>query len=85
MGNPAQILASTLDTAMVGGKSVKGLALRRARMFNQANVGLRITEVEQLKDGTINYLGGGKVLYTFKRPRHDKSAAGKTPVTDGAA
>ena len=83
-GDEAQILANTLDTALVGGKSVKGLALRRARMYNQASKGLQITDVEQLSDGTINYLSGMVVIYTFKRPRHDKSAAGKTPVTDGA-
>ena len=85
IGNPTQILTQTLNTAIVKGKSVKGLALRRARMYNQANVGFRITHVEQLNDGTINYLSNGRVLYTFKRPRHKKSAAGKISVTSGAA
>ena len=85
IGDPAQILTQTMNTAVVDGKSVKGLALRRARMYNQANVGFRITHVEQLNDGTINYLLNGRVLHTFKRPRHKKSAAGKISVTSGAA
>jgi len=82
-GNVGAILRETLDTAVVDGKSVKGLALRRARMFNQASRDFRITEVEQLRDGTINYLSGTEVLFTFKQPKHSQSKAGKETVAHG--
>ena len=77
-GNVEAILVNTLDTATVNGKSVKGIAARRARLFNQANDNseLEITTVEQLTDGTINYLAGSRVIHTFIRPRHPDSAAG---------
>ena len=86
-GDVPAILRNTLDTAVVEKKSVRGLALRRARMFNQANTDpkLNISDVEQLKDGTINYLSGNRVVFTFKRPRHQDSRAGSTPVTTKAA
>jgi len=79
-GHAPKILEETLDTAIVDGKSVKGLALRRARMFNKASTDFRITAVEQLPDGTINYLSGTEVLLTFRRPRHPRSEAGKESV-----
>ena len=82
-GNVGAILLETLDTAVVGGKSVSGLALRRARMFNQASRDFRITEVEQLTDGTINYLSGTEVLFTFKLPKHRDSRAGVKSVDHG--
>ena len=82
-GNVGGILLETLDTAVVGGKSVSGLALRRARMFNQASRDFRITEVEQLTDGTINYLSGTEVLFTFKLPKHRDSRAGVKSVDHG--
>ena len=83
-GNVEAILMNTLNTAMVDKKSVKGLALRRARMFNQANTNpeLNITDVEQLGDGTINYLSGNRVIYTFKRPRHQDSSIGTVSVAE---
>tara|TARA_R110000787_G_scaffold284517_1_gene398316 strand:+ start:581 stop:2935 length:2355 start_codon:yes stop_codon:yes gene_type:complete len=82
-GDVQRILIETLDTATVDGKSVSGLATRRARMYNRANPdpAKHITDVEQLNDGTINYLSGDKVLFTFKRPRHEKSSAGKVSVS----
>ena len=82
-GDVQAILFSTLDTAIIDKKSVKGLAKRRARMFNQANTNpnFNITKVEQLNDGTINYLSGNKVIYTFKRPKHKDSKAGLELIT----
>lgn len=82
-GNETLILINTLRTATVGNKTVKGLAVRRATMHNQANRDprLNITEVELLADGTVNYLSGSNVVYTFKRPRHAKSAPGRTAIT----
>tara|TARA_R110000824_G_scaffold302679_1_gene490434 strand:- start:5057 stop:7519 length:2463 start_codon:yes stop_codon:yes gene_type:complete len=82
-GDVQAILFSTLDTAIIDKKSVKGLARRRARMFNQANTNpkFNITKVEQLNDGTINYLSGNKVIYTFKRPKHKDSKAGLELIT----
>tara|TARA_R110000868_G_scaffold345994_2_gene607047 strand:- start:1033 stop:3417 length:2385 start_codon:yes stop_codon:yes gene_type:complete len=81
-GDVQGILYNTLNTAVVEGKSVKGLALRRARMFNAANPDPEraITAVEQLDDGTIMYMAGKRVLATFKRPRHEKSKAGITTL-----
>lgn len=82
-GNETLILMNTLRTATVDNETVKGLAVRRATMHNQANRDprLNITEVEMLADGTVNYLSGSNVVYTFKRPRHAKSAPGRTAIT----
>jgi GH24 family phage-related lysozyme (muramidase) len=83
-GDVNEILINTLDTASENGKSLLGLAKRRALMFNQAGPDSRITHVEQLNDGTINYLSDTKVLFTFKLPRHPKSTAGKINLKTGA-
>ena len=92
VGKPKEILHNTLDTAIVDGKSVKGLAVRRAYMFNQANSDpkLRITGVEQLEDGTINYMTGTpfgpdipvNVFASFKHPRHESSEPGMVKITN---
>ena len=84
-GDPGPILMHTLDTALVGGKTVRGLAKRRAIMFNKAigNPKSKITHVEQLNDGTINYLRGSSVVLTFKRPRHEGSDPGRIAIQGG--
>jgi GH24 family phage-related lysozyme (muramidase) len=76
-GDVKNILLNTLDTATVEGHSVKGLAGRRAYMYNLGigSSGPRIDKVEQLADGTVNYISGGSVIFTFKRPRHKDSRA----------
>jgi hypothetical protein len=83
-GDADRVLLETLDTAVVDGKTVKGLAGRRARMFNAANTNpdLTITAVEQLSKGTIQYLHDDVVIYQFKRPRHDDSTAGRVFAPD---
>ncbi len=84
-GHETLILFNTLRTATVENTTVKGLAVRRATMFNQANQDprLNISEVELLGDGTVNYLSGEKVVYTFKRSRHPSSKPGRVSVTGG--
>ena len=84
-GDVNEILINTLDTASENGKSLLGLAKRRALMFNQAGPDSRITHVEQLNDGTINYMSGTKVLFTPipRRDRHPKSTAGKIDLKTG--
>lgn len=76
-GDVDVILRNTLDTAIVGGKTMIGIANRRAKMYNQANTNANnaITTVQQLSDGTIMYMNGDRVIFSFKRPKHEDSRA----------
>lgn len=49
------VLKNTLDTANSEGKTVKGIARRRADNFNRASKNIKISKVEQKKDGEIVY------------------------------
>ena len=83
-GDVPSILLQTLDTAVIDGKTVKGLAGRRARMYNSAvSDGMdKIVSVEQAPDGTIIYnaapseTAASYVLSKFTLPRHKDSRAG---------
>lgn len=71
-----------LDTASVDGKSVKGLAKRRAEMYNQFAI-QKITQVEQLEDGTIIYRSGDEEVlkYKAKGGKHEKSDPGTMDIS----
>ena len=77
-GNKEEIFKNLLDTANVGGQSLKGLAKRRAASYNMANTTSKITAVEQKKDGTVNYYKGKAVFFAYapKNGKHAKSTAG---------
>jgi len=77
-GNKEEIFKNLLDTANVGGQSLKGLAKRRAASYNMANTTSKITAVEQKKDGTVNYYKGKAVFFAYapKNGKHEKSTAG---------
>ena len=67
-----------LSTSNVGGKSMKGLALRRAEMYNRFSE-TKVASVEQGDDGTLRYndKDGNEVFsYKPKGGRHDKSSPG---------
>ena len=71
-----------LDTANAGGKSLRGLALRRARAYNQAAIN-KIVEVEQKSSGKIIYYdaNGGIIFeYTPKGGKHEDSKAMREKV-----
>jgi GH24 family phage-related lysozyme (muramidase) len=81
-GDIVEAMRQTLDTAIVDGKTVKGIAIRRANHYNAVvPIDKQIEFVEQLEDGRINYIGAdGKVILTFKRPRHPTSRPEKVRV-----
>ncbi|BBI55055.1 endolysin [Vibrio phage vB_ValC_WD615] len=82
-GKYDEVSKQLLDTANVGGQSVKGLAKRRALSYNLANPDNPISEVEQLKDGTIIYrdMKGGELLsYRPDGGKHEASEAGRLPL-----
>ena len=76
-GNYEEAVRELLDTASVDGKGVKGLAKRRAEMYN-AVATQKITDVEQLEDGTIIYRSDGEEVFKYraKGGRHEKSDPG---------
>lgn len=71
------VLVNTLDTANVEGKSMMGLAKRRASAYNEATKD-DIFWIRQLEDGTIVYATFNKLIlsYTPKGGKHEKSKAG---------
>lgn len=73
-----------LDTANAKGKSLRGIAKRRAMMYNNIpGVPNPITTVRQKKDGTLQYIGadGSTVFsYTAKKGRHPDSPVGSLSV-----
>jgi hypothetical protein len=72
--NVEQIFFNLLDTANISGKSSKGIAVRRAKLYNKHS-SEKITEVEQLKDGTIIYKSKDKELFKYKPTKgKDKSS-----------
>jgi GH24 family phage-related lysozyme (muramidase) len=81
-GDIVEAMRQTLDTAIVDGKTVKGIAIRRANHYNAVvPIDKQIEFVEQLEDGRINYIGAdGKVILTFKRPRHPTSRPEKVRI-----
>jgi len=85
-GHYTDVIVNTLDVILLEGQTVRGLARRRALMFNMAirNPHLRIVEVEQKADGTILYWNAaGFAAFRVKGPRHPESAIGRIKVSDG--
>lgn len=81
-GNYRRVAFSFLSSANVGGMSVRGLAKRRAEVYN-ALFKRGIVQVEQLEDGTLNYIDSwGSVVFSYKAKngRHPKSAVGSLRV-----
>ena len=79
---PKEILMNILDTANEGGKSVKGLARRRALSFNLAvDDDEKITKVKQEDDGTIYYYDKDGVLFSYKKAKHPASKTGTMKVS----
>lgn len=76
-GDEEEVILNLLDTASVEGKSVKGLAKRRAEAYNQVSDS-PITKVEQMDDGTIVYFKGEEEFFKYKPKggRHEKSDVG---------
>jgi len=71
-----------LDTASIEGKSSRGLAKRRAQLFNEMVGEQRITKVEQQEDGTLIYWEGDRELFSYKPKggRHKTSGVGTITV-----
>lgn len=80
-GNEVWAVYELLDTAQVEGKSLKGLAKRRAEMYNKV-AEVDIDRVEQEVDGTIVYWSSDETVLRFKPKggRHEKSSVGSIPV-----
>jgi len=75
-GDYEKAMKNILDTAQVEGKSMKGLAKRRAKAYNIAFPS-SISSVLQQLDGTIKYNNkAGDTLFEYRVPRHEKSEAG---------
>ena len=79
-GDIVEVARQTLDTANQGGKSMKGIARRRARKYNAAvPPSKRILKVKQDEDGRITYFGrSGVTILTYKpvKGKHHRSDAG---------
>ena len=76
-----KIFYELLDTASIGGKASRGLAKRRAETYNKFATE-KITDVNQLEDGTLQYLSNDKILfeYTPRKGKHSSSKVGKLTV-----
>ena len=77
--DPEQIFFNLLDTANTGGKSSKGIAVRRAKLYNKW-ADSQIKTVEQLKDGTIIYSTEEGELFRYRKPKADRSDPGKVKL-----
>jgi len=77
--DPEQIFFNLLDTANTGGKSSKGIAVRRAKLYNKWTES-KIKTVEQLKDGTIIYSTEEGELFRYRKPKADRSDPGKVKL-----
>ena len=71
-----------LDTANKGGKSLRGIAIRRAKLYNKVAED-PIVNVDQRGDGTIKYLdSNNKIVFSYKAKNgmHPDSKVGIIPV-----
>jgi GH24 family phage-related lysozyme (muramidase) len=76
-----KIFYELLDTASIGGKASKGLAKRRAETYNKFATE-KITHVNQLENGTLQYLSDDKIVfeYTPRGGKHSTSKVGKLTI-----
>ena len=76
-GDSYAALVQTLDTANAVGQSVKGIALRRARMFNRAVTTRPIAVIKAEANGRITYLDAdSKIILSYKPKKglHERSS-----------
>ena len=73
-----------LDTANESGKTMRGLAKRRANSYNRFAEAIgaeKIASVEQKEDGTIIYYDkDDNEIFKYKKPKHEKSDAIKENI-----
>lgn len=80
-GDVKDAAKNILDTAKEDGKAVKGLARRRAELYNEMVGEHKITHVEQEEDGHLVYWAGKEELFRYRPgPRHETSTVGKIRV-----
>ena len=77
--NPEQIFFNLLDTANISGQTSKGIAVRRAELYNKY-ADAKIKTVEQLEDGTLIYSTEKGELFRYRRAKHNSSKAGKVKL-----
>lgn len=77
--NPEQIFFNLLDTANISGQTSKGIAVRRAELYNKY-ADAKIKTVEQLEDGTLIYSTENGELFRYKKAKHNSSKAGKVKL-----
>lgn len=77
--NVEQIFFHLLDTANISGETSKGIAVRRAELYNKY-ADAKIKTVEQLEDGTLIYSTEDGELFRYKRAKHKSSKAGKVKL-----
>lgn len=81
-GDIEEAAKQLLDTASTEGQSSKGLARRRAALYNEMVGQHKITKVEQEEDGKLIYWEGDKELFSYrpKGGRHRTSAVGSIGI-----
>ena len=81
-GDAEGAMKELLDTAQTDKMSSRGIAKRRAQNYNLVNPSSKITSVRQMKDGTIRYMKGKTMFFSFKPPKgkHKTSAVGVLKV-----
>jgi len=77
--NVEQIFFNLLDTANISGQTSKGIAVRRAELYNKY-ADAKIKTVEQLEDGTLIYSTEKGELFRYRRAKHNSSKAGKVKL-----
>lgn len=81
-GDEQEALKQLLDTANADGKTLRGIAKRRAHNYNKV-ADVPIATVEQLEDGTLRYLDtDDNVIFSYKAKggRHEDSGVGRISV-----
>lgn len=81
-GDVPEAMLQTLDTAVSEGHTVKGIAKRRAELYNIAIPNDPITKIVQEDDGTIIYMKGSDEFFRFntKKGKHKNSRAGEVTL-----
>jgi hypothetical protein len=77
--NVEQIFFKLLDTANISGQTSKGIAVRRAKLYNKY-ADAKIKTVEQLDDGTLIYSTEDGELFRYRKAKHKSSKAGKVKL-----
>lgn len=77
--NPEKIFFNLLDTANISGQTSKGIAVRRAELYNKY-ADAKIKTVEQLEDGTLIYSTEDGELFRYRKAKHSSSKPGKVKL-----